>query len=164
MKTTFFISPALLIAGLLLSGCDGLDDPGNNNTYYSDFEGTYQFFTDTEFGTCTIPTGSAGITMRVSSEGDVTSDSKINRETGETMKLSGRVRSSGSIDGDFNYSFHGHTGTFDGVITTEECDDPDENGLIEHVSGVGDWVDYQSGKSDCDGSWFVCIVNHRIRN
>ena len=164
MKTTFFISPALLIAGLLLSGCDGLDDPGNNSITPSDFEGTYQFFTDTEFGTCTIPTGSNGMTMIVSNAGDVTSKSKINRETGETMKLSGRVGSSGSINGNFNFSFAGHTGTFDGVITTEECDDPDEDGFIKNVSGVGDWVDYHNGDSDCDGSWFVCIVNHRVRN
>ena len=163
MKTTFFIALPLLIAGLLLNGCSGLDDPddpGEENP--SAYEGSYLFFTNTDVGECTIP---PGIVMQISSEGDISSNPKIDRNTGETIKLNGRVGSSGTVRGEFNFSFPGHSGDYDGVLNTIECD-RDEEGFItgKTVSGRGEWIDYQSGVSDCDGSWFVCVVNTTTRN
>ncbi len=162
MKTTSLIAPALFISSLLLSGCSGLDDgPGEENP--SDFEGTYQFFTSTDFGTCTVPTGPFGISMRVSKDGTVSSDPKTDRSTGETIRLTGHVRSSGAVNGNFRYSFSGHSGTYDGIMSTIECEE-DEDDIITDGGGGGTWTDFQSGVSDCDGTWIACIVNQRIRN
>lgn len=163
MNAIAFLAPPLLIAGLLLSGCSGLDDPedpGKENP--SAYEGSYLFFTSTDVGTCSIP---PGIVMQISLEGNISSNPKIDRNTGETIKLSGRVGSSGTVRGKFDFSFPGHSGEYDGVLNTIECD-RDEEGFItgKTVSGRGEWIDYQSGVSDCDGSWFVCVVNHTTRN
>lgn len=163
MKSITSVWLPLIVAGLLLSGCDGLDepdDPGKDNP--SRYEGSYQFFTNTVTGSCTIP---SGVVMQINRLGKITSNPKIDQTSGETIKLTGNAGSSGAVKGEFDFSFAGHKADFDGVLNTIECD-RDEDGFItgKTVSGKGEWIESKSGVSDCNGTWFVCVVNHITRS
>ncbi len=147
MKTTSLIPPALLITGLLLSGCSGLDDPDDGDgggSTPSEFEGAYTFEVTVDVGICSDDQG----VMQVDADGDVTSTTL--NDGFDDFTLSGLVVSNGFIEGDFDFTVAGHAATYDGVMstTTTEC-----GGNVTVKGGGGTWGDTSTG---CSGTWTAC--------
>ncbi len=153
MKTTSFIPPALLITGLLLSGCSGLDDPEEDNgDDGSVYDGLYNFLMTSSDAACTEASG----IMRVV-DGKV-SGSADNLDTGEEItSISGSVDNrDGFVEGNLTFSFADHSGTYSGKMEGEECELPTSNtfGGINVSAGTseGTWKDNLS----CAGKWYAC--------
>ena len=138
----------LLFSGLLLSGCSGLDDPDDSRDREpSDYDGAFTLAIEPpaeEPGGCSDAKG----VMRLS-DGNVTGKA-TDQNSGETITLSGSVKSDGYIEGTIVFSFGGNAGTYNGLMksscglgaTTTDCT---EGG----TGGDGTWKD----TSDCNGDW-----------
>ena len=136
MKTTSFIALPLLIAGLLLNGCSGLDDPDDPNPPppTDGHDGTYElniFPPSEDEGACTRANGIMKII-----DGKVTGQ-VTDQNTGEQIDLSGGVESDGFIEGALKFSTDTNAGTY--------------NGLMKISTGKGTWEDIH----DCAGEWLA---------
>jgi hypothetical protein len=157
MKTATTILLPLFVAGLLLSGCSGLDDPddGGRDREPSDYDGAFTLAINPPEAEAIDPPeaepsgcSDANGVMRLN-DGKVTGTA-TDLNTGETILLSGSVASDGFIEGALVFSFGGNTGSYSGLMksscdlgsTTTDCT---EGG----TGGDGTWKD----TSDCIGVW-----------
>lgn len=147
MKTAATLFPSLFIAGVLLSGCSGLDDPDDDgrDRKPSDYNGAFTLVInppEVEPGGCS---DAQGVIRLVN--GDVTGQA-TDLNTGETILLSGSVQSDGFIEGTLVFSFGGNAGSYSGLMKSScdlGLDDCNEGG----TGGDGTWKD----TSDCSGRW-----------
>ena len=137
MKSTSIIPPALLIAGLFLSGCDGLDNPSEIVNQPKDFNGAYDFFaeetTDLDHE-CRLE-GSLRL-----DDGDVEGEATYLNDPrkGEQIIFTGSVDRDGFIRGDFDYPSTGIIGIpadFNGVYDYTATPDKGQLGSCSSVIG-----------------------------
>lgn len=150
MKSASFIPPALLIAGLFLGGCSGLDDDndnGNRDREPSDYNGAFSLDILPPEGELNGCSDASGI-MRLN-DGNVTGEA-TDLNTGESIVLSGSVESDGFIEGALVFSFGGNAGSYSGLMKSS-CDlgSPATDCTEGGTGGDGTWKD----TSDCIGTW-----------